>query len=325
MKVDVSEIKAFRNCKRQWGFNSRNRWHLTSRAPAPALSFGTLFHECLHSLYLGGAPEKVFELVNRELKDPAELRTMTAMLKGYIDGPLQEDINNYHIINIEYQFSIPTNIVVPVRDTNGFVETNIQTGEVLTDRVYFCGSIDMIAIDKETLELWGFEHKTAKSLRSEMFAWMDEQPRMYYNALKYLVEVLNTSGQTVMKLPQEILDRLSQGELISLGGVYINEVKKVQRTFEYQRIPCAYSEVEQERFLKSILECCSSIVYHTDNSEDLPEPEPAQVKCSMCQFSNICQHFGYNKLQLDQVLAEFGEEVEVRSTDHLEEKETRVV
>ena len=47
MRVDVSEVKSYRECKRKHQFSSRNRFHLRSTIPNPNLVFGTQFHEVL--------------------------------------------------------------------------------------------------------------------------------------------------------------------------------------------------------------------------------------------------------------------------------------
>ena len=52
MKVDVSEIKTFKACKRQWQLTSRNKFHLRPMITPPAFAFGTIFHEALAQLYL---------------------------------------------------------------------------------------------------------------------------------------------------------------------------------------------------------------------------------------------------------------------------------
>ena len=94
MKVDVSEIKVYRNCKRQWMLSSRNKFHLRPMVPAPALAMGTLFHSSLASLYLQVPLEKVMELVKKEMQTDQDA-ALLAMIPGYAKQVLPKDLERF--------------------------------------------------------------------------------------------------------------------------------------------------------------------------------------------------------------------------------------
>ena len=68
MRVDVSEIKTFKSCRRQWQLSSRNKFHMRPIVTPPQFALGTIFHESLAQLYLGVPYEKVMEMVRREMQ-----------------------------------------------------------------------------------------------------------------------------------------------------------------------------------------------------------------------------------------------------------------
>lgn len=287
MRIDVSEVKSFRTCKRQWALSSRNKFNLRSKAPMPALKFGTLFHECLADLYLGAPLNKVLDFAHRELTDPAELRTIDAMLTGYADKILPDDLEDYIVKDIEHKFELN----IPPFDSLG---------------VTLCGSIDMIClkdIGDNTYEVWGFEHKTCARFRDPLYTSVDEQPRLYTVALQDYVTRLNES---------------SEGATFVLGGIFINEVRKVQRSFDHKRTPCVYKSADLQNFLKGFYISCEGIKKSCE--ENVAMPDPGQMKCTMCMFKSICEEYLYAVPEIDDVLDEFSEEFEVRDVDHLDEK-----
>ena len=294
MRIDVSEIKESRTCKRKWEYSSRNMWHLTSRAPIPALAFGTLFHECLHALYLGGDYDRVLLMIEAEVKDPLELKVMTNMITGYMTEVLPFDFDTYRVLEIEHGFNFP------------LVQLRGDTNDVDID---LCGSIDMITLNRETNEIVGFEHKSTARFKTPMIIRLDEQPRVYFEELNRIVAKWNIDHP--------------EGPEVTNGGIFINEVKKVQKKFEYQRTLCKYSERDQKAFFQGIINTGCQIARSLDDGPNLPEPGP--MKCIMCSFASLCDHFQYEAPTLEEVLGEFAEEFAVRDVDHLDEKADRVV
>lgn len=307
MRFDVSELKTLGECGRKWQLSSRNAFHIRPKGINPNLAFGSLFHECLHALYLGGNPDKVLEQALRELSDPVQQRVMTNIITGYACGPLIEDLEKYQVLDIERRVSIRLPELTVI---------NEETGEIDEDEsIEVCGSIDMIVLDKETFEVSGFEHKSAQKFRPEIYITMDEQPRTYFIELQ--------------KIVQEMNDRWSannNGEPgpYKVGAIIMNECKKVQRTFEYERHVCRYSENEINKYKQKLI-ATGMRIQALKRGEEFPCCNPSYMSCQMCDYANICQMYGYNDLDLDTLKEEFVEEFEVRDCDHLDEKVERKI
>ena len=293
MKVDVSEIKTYKSCRRQWLISSRNGFHLRPLVTPSHFALGTIFHESLHQMYMGVPPEKVMTFVRKEMSNDSEV-ALLAMVPGYYREVLPHDLDRFKVLDIEHHFS--------------FVPADPETGEVLDAEVEVCGSIDMIVLDVEENAIYGFEHKTCKNFRDSSFMWMDEQPRVYTYALMLYVQEYNA------KHPDQ--------EPATLGGIYINEVKKLLRDFKYQRTLCKYPADDLTNFMRAFFGTCCAC--HKSVVENDPAyPSPSYFGCSMCDYKTICETYMYSTLDKDTVIDEFKEEFKVRESDHLEEKTER--
>lgn len=293
MKVDVSEIKTYKSCRRQWLISSRNGFHLRPLVTPSHFALGTIFHESLHQMYMGVPLEKVMTFVRKEMSNDSEV-ALLAMVPGYYREVLPHDLDRFKVLDIEHHFS--------------FVPADPETGEVLDPDVEVCGSIDMIVLDVEENAIYGFEHKTCKNFRDSSFMWMDEQPRVYTYALMLYVQEYNA------KHPDQ--------EPATLGGIYINEVKKLLRDFKYQRTLCKYPADDLTNFMRAFFGTCCAC--HKSVVENDPAyPSPSYFGCSMCDYKTICETYMYSTLDKDTVIDEFKEEFKVRESDHLEEKTER--
>ena len=293
MKVDVSEIKTYKSCRRQWLISSRNGFHLRPLVTPSHFALGTIFHESLHQMYMGVPLEKVMTFVRKEMSNDSEV-ALLAMVPGYYREVLPHDLDRFKVLDIEHHFS--------------FVPADPETGEVLDADVEVCGSIDMIVLDAEENAIYGFEHKTCKNFRDSSFMWMDEQPRVYTYALMLYVQEYNA------KHPDQ--------EPATLGGIYINEVKKLLRDFKYQRTLCKYPADDLTNFMRAFFGTCCAC--HKSVVENDPAyPSPSYFGCSMCDYKTICETYMYSTLDKDTVIDEFKEEFKVRESDHLEEKTER--
>ena len=293
MKVDVSEIKTYKSCRRQWLISSRNGFHLRPLVTPSHFALGTIFHESLHQMYMGVPLEKVMTFVRKEMSNDSEV-ALLAMVPGYYREVLPHDLDRFKVLDIEHHFS--------------FVPADPETGEVLDPDVEVCGSIDMIVLDIEENAIYGFEHKTCKNFRDSSFMWMDEQPRVYTYALMLYVQEYNA------KHPDQ--------EPVTLGGIYINEVKKLLRDFKYQRTLCKYPADDLTNFMRAFFGTCCAC--HKSVVENDPAyPSPSYFGCSMCDYKTICETYMYSTLDKDTVIDEFKEEFKVRESDHLEEKTER--
>lgn len=319
MRVDVSEIKTFKTCKRQWQLSSRNRFHLRPMVAAPALTFGTLFHEALAQLYLGASFDKVMAMIRREMSQDSDA-ALLAMVPGYYEKVLPDDLDRYKVLEVEHHFEI-----APTTSDGEYLfptqpKLNPKTKEPMYDSAGYpivepslliCGSIDMIALEMETNEIWGFEHKTCKTFRDGAYLWMDEQPRVYTWALQQYVKEYNAKHAN------------DEGFVpAKLGGVYLNEVKKLLRNFQYQRTACQYSDEDLDMFMQSFYETCTQCKHAVDENR-YAAPQPSYFACQMCAFKTICQTYMYEKLNKEEILKEFEEEFMERTEDHLDEKSER--
>lgn len=283
MRVDVSEIKTYRQCPRKWQFSSRNQMHLRPIVTPRHFTFGTIFHEALHQLYLGADPDKVLEWTKNQIdpNTPSEL-ALPSMVEGYIENLLDKDLERYEILEVEHHFE-----------------------EKFTADSFLCGSIDMIAIDRQTNELVGFEHKTCKNFRSGAYLHLDDQLRVY-NWVLYCI---------ASRLPGNP----------EVGGVVLNETRKLLRKFENKR------QIHNEPF-SVLLRYINSLAHTVHNLEDSvyssydPQPCADFMSCQMCEFNTICETYGTDELpSQSEILSEFNLEFQERECDHLDEKIEREV
>lgn len=314
MKVDVSEIKTFKACRRQWQLSSRNRFHMRPIVTPPQFALGTIFHESLAQLYLGVSLDKVMAMVRREMKTDNDA-ALLAMIPGYYNKVLPGDLDRFTVLDIEWHFEVP-----PTTSDGEYLfpiehQVDAKTGElcyydngdpIMVPSLIICGSIDMIVVDKAEGKIYGFEHKTCKNFRDESFLWMDEQPRVYTWALQHYIRNYNEK----------------HGTDYTLGGVYLNEVKKLLRQFQYQRTLCTYTDEDLDHFMQAFFTDCTACKHAVDNNS-YAAPKPSYFSCGMCSFKTICSTYMYAPLNESEVLEEFKEEFVKREEDHLEEKTER--
>lgn len=283
MRVDVSEIKTYRQCPRKWQLSSRNQMHLRPINIPRHFTFGTIFHEALHQLYLGADPAKVLKWTKSQIdpNTPSEL-ALPSMIEGYIENLLEEDLERYEVLEVEHHFE-----------------------EKFTADAFLCGSIDMIAIDRETNTLVGFEHKTCKNFRTGAYLHLDDQLRVYNWVLHCMALRLDTK--------------------IEVGGIVLNETRKLLRKFENKR------QIHNEpfpsllRYINSLASTVHDLTQSVYSSYD-PQPCADFMHCQMCEFNTICETYGTDELPVqDEILKEFELEFQERECDHLDEKIEREV
>lgn len=338
MKVDVSEIKTFKACGRQWQLSSRNRFHMRPIVTPPQFALGTIFHESLAQLYLGVSLDKVMEMVRREMQTDNDA-ALLAMIPGYYKNVLPNDLERFKVLDIEWHFEIP-----PTTSDGEYlfpIEHAIdkKTGELMYDgngdplmipSLVVCGSIDMIVLDKVQNKIYGFEHKTCKNFRDASFLWMDEQPRVYTWALQQYVQSYNERRELEYQAAWKewaVVGGRSEHEPpkpepATLGGVYLNEVKKLLRQFQYNRTLCTYTDEDLDHFMQAFFFDCNSCKHAVDNNS-YAAPKPSYFSCGNCAYKTICSTYMYAPLSEADVLEEFKEEFVKREEDHLNEKAER--
>lgn len=288
MRVDISEIKTYRQCPRKWQFTSRNAYHMRPVVTPRHFTFGTIFHEALHQLYLGANPDKVLQWVGEQIdvaNNPGEA-ALLSMIRGYIDEVLPQDLERYEIIEVEHHFEEP-----------------------LTENIKLCGSIDMIAYDREEQALVAFEHKTCKNFRTGAYLALDDQLRVY----------------------NWVLSRMAIHDVKhnhpKCGGVILNETRKLLRKFENKRQIHNESSIELEEYVRSLKLPVLSLE-RTQAMLKIAAPQPCAdfMSCQMCEFNSICETYGTKRIPVEeQLLDEFQMEFQKRECDHLDEKAEREV
>lgn len=335
MRVDVSEIKTFKACRRQWQLSSRNRFHMRPVVTPPQFALGTIFHEALAQLYLGVSLDKVMAMVRREMKTNNDA-ALLAMIPGYYNNVLPGDLDRFTVLDVEWHFELP-----PTTSDGEYLfpmehQINDKTGEMCYDdngdpimvpSLVVCGSIDMIVLDKSENKIYGFEHKTCKNFRDESFLWMDEQPRVYTWALKEYIRNYNEKQMEKWAAKYDCCEAAGERcpappEPATLGGVYLNEVKKLLRQFQYQRTLCTYTDEDLDQFMQAFFTDCTACKHAVDNNS-YAEPKPSYFGCGNCAYKTICSTYMYAPLNEAEVLEEFKEEFVKREEDHLEEKVER--
>lgn len=313
MKVDVSEIKTFKTCRRQWQLSSRNRFHMRPIITPPQFALGTIFHESLAQLYLGVSLDKVMEMVRRDMQTDSDA-ALLAMIPGYYKNVLPGDLDRFIVLDIEHHFNIAPvtsdgEYLFPLeqsKNADGTPAYDDNGNPIMEPSLTVCGSIDMVVLDPLENKIYGFEHKTCKNFRDESYLWMDEQPRVYTWALREYVNDYNER----------------HGTNCTLGGVYLNEVKKLLRQFQYQRTLCKYTDEDLDYFMQSFFNDCTTCKHAVDNNS-YAAPKPSYFNCNMCSFKTICSTYMYAPLNEAEILDEFKEEFVKREEDHLEEKAER--
>lgn len=287
MRVDVSEIKTYRECHRKHLYSSRNRMKLYPRVTNDNLQFGTWFHECLHKMYMRTSIEDILLWIDNTVENADMNKMLTKMVTGYYETVYLEDASRYDILDIEHSFDW---ILDPVEYSD----------------IHVCGSIDMLAVDKKNNTLVGFEHKSGKNFRPEIYDFIDEQPRLYYIILQMYLE---DHPELREKYPG-----------ITVGGVMVNQVKKLKTQFQYKRDLLSYSQKDLDNFLSSFMRDAIRIL-HRNPQDELPSP--GFMKCQMCDYADICMKYGYENLTEDKILkdVDLNEEYYVKEKDHLDEKQ----
>lgn len=332
MTVDVSEVKEFRHCKRKWQLSSRNQFHIRPVVTPTAFKLGTIFHDSLHKLYLGKDIEEVVKYISSELDGPADDKDramLISMITGYNNEVYPEDAKVFKVLDIEHHFKLDPKDCI---DAQGWsmLRLDWQFDELLD--VQIAGSIDMIALNTVTNEIWGFEHKTAKNFRNEVYLWMDEQPRLYYAALQQYVAQLNARRYSdwvyyckakeaeCAKLHMPVTKLPSSPAPYKVGGVYINEVRKLVRAFDCKRSALKYDDDDLRNFMIAFLTSCAECHKMVAQPDSMRLPTPDMMTCMTCQYNTICQAIQYKTPDKDFILKEFSKEYKERETDHLEEK-----
>jgi len=292
VKFSISEVKSFLACERQWSLSSRNRTPLRALETSTALKLGTIFHESLAYAYNRKEEanlEQILMTCAPHLQNDKDFAILSKMLTGYFQDVLPTDLEKWEILEIEYCFNHPL--------------VTLSTKQL---DVYITGAIDLIVYEAETNTIWGIEHKTAKAYRESTFAQMDAQPRLYAEMLTtlYLKDAISRN-----RVPSDA----------KVGGIIINEVKKLSTKFDYKRTVMQYDNDSRLHFnanLTAILERMLNTL-----EQDFCAPTTHHASCSYCSFKNVCLEFTYKPVTVDTILHHetLSEQFKVRTVDYIQE------
>ena len=210
-----------------------------------------------------------------------------SMVRGYSRNVFPSD-ERFVPIDIEWHFKFSP---FELLDELGYYLAHEMGIADALREITIAGSIDMIALDTETNQIWGFEHKTAKNFRNDIYLWMDEQPRVYYAALKRWVDKFNERTFFQWFDAKTKFEAYNPGveysepkpEPVTLGGVYINEVRKLVRAFDYKRSPLRYPDDDLRNFMLSFVTSCAECHKMVNNPNIPRNPEPDMMTCMNCQ------------------------------------------
>jgi hypothetical protein len=189
IEVHISDVLAYKACRRAWNWSSRLRNNLEPRRPYKPFFFGRMVHTALESWYAYGTPfeASLTEFLATEVKKMSEHGVLWPGEEGLIEEQLtlannilqhralwerrmskkgsRFGLSNIRFLSVEQEFRVP--IVDP------------RTGED-SDTVFFAGKWDGLVELIDDGSLWLWEEKTARSV-PERLATLDndEQASSY--------------------------------------------------------------------------------------------------------------------------------------------------
>ena len=184
MDISISDVRLFNRCRRKWDLTSPNRQGLGNTLANPKyFLFGSAVHRVLDIMACNEyTPETIEQVFNEYFLDDQQQMTledldearqlMTTMLEGYID--------HYQPIlgtQFEYLASEQT-FRVPIPNTDGHLR----------------GTVDGLALNKHTGDIWVLEHKTFSRKPSFGTIMLDEQLRTYAWAIPQVTDAPRVGG-----------------------------------------------------------------------------------------------------------------------------------
>lgn len=284
INIDVSEVKAFRECTRKWAFSSRNKMHLRAKEQKLPLRMGTAFHKAIERMYLG-TYINLDDIIEEFEIDDQNAKMMELNLGGYYNNVLKHDLAKFAVVNTEHRFNIPLLTLVPELCSDGSYNA-----------VNITGSVDLVFRDRQTGKYGGLEHKYIRNFRPDVYEHLDEQPKMYFYAIEHDFEGCEVIG--------------------------INQVRKLKTKFDHARTHMTYTPEQLDNFVENFATTCIEIVRATELIY-FPA-RPGYMSCQICDYAPLCLDMNelgtdnINVINDPELLDELG--FEKRLIDHLNEK-----
>lgn len=192
-EVHISDVNAFKQCRRAWNWSSRIRDNLQPKRPYHAFFLGRVVHECLDRWYGSGIPwqetlppfvEQETELIRASVglweQDREMIAEQVRMAEGILThyfmweprqkGPFA--MSNLEWLTVEQNFKVPLVHPATLRKH---------------PRAFFAGKIDGLVRRKDNGDLYIIEWKTSKAIPNRARTLPnDEQATAYLNAMRYI-------------------------------------------------------------------------------------------------------------------------------------------
>ncbi len=260
--VSFSEIQTFLRCRTQWNFSSANRQGIRHKSsPKLYLTLGSAVHTALEANFKGNDP---VEAVSMYLGDERE-----AKVQAYIDeygsqpwasemrefdeaadlatGLVHQYFNHYSYVDLADQgltsigCEVPFKIdIADVVNENGYIVP-------IDQKVYFCGTLDNIAIDEHD-HLWIVENKTYTSKPSP------EDIQWHFQAQGYAVAVEWLTGLPVAGvLYNGIAKKLISEPKVLKNGLLSTDKRQATTLERYERAIVDNGETADDPRFQDIL------------------------------------------------------------------------
>jgi len=350
--IHISDVRAFRQCRRKWNWSSPLRRHLEPIKPYMPFLTGRAIHLALEKYYEDGSDmketvldyfakerknieqnEEIWLLAQDDFDDQVEL--VWRMLDHYLMWIAQDD-KKYSDGNLEFL------------ESEVKFETWLPTLKGYKSRKFSLGGrFDGIVRHKETGDYWLFETKTTRSI-SELLKSLinDEQCGVYMHAAQkglgipvvgVLYNILRKKPATYPKslksggvskavsvdttafaYKRAIIDhypRWDEDTILSEYGAVLETLEEKEQKF-FLRYPVYRSPEELRLLMQNIYRTASEMV----SGRTPLYPSPSWMTCNFCSFKSPCytMNQGYDPevfLQEEYQLRRYDEETEETSND----------
>lgn len=311
--LHVSDLNAFRECRRKWYLGSKTQQNMEPDRPQKALWFGTAVHFGLEmyngSLARGATRETALENMLQAYSDwmdasITEIKEQNFGLMPEQEKEFEDTIALGHGMLLHY-----SDWVEPLDAEQGieYLDTEVEFSYPLNEEFTAAGRFDGLA--KAHGKLWVIENKTAASLTTEHLL-LDDQAGAYILAARLLYgeDVAGIMYNFLRKKLPVVPERLRSGELSRRANmdttyeVYLGEIldagenpknyedmlirlKAKGNTF-FKREFVTRSTYETHALRKRFIDIAGEIKRAVENG--LLYPSPGKFTCQRCSFIPVC-------------------------------------